>query len=325
MTTNLADNKWNRFWSKLRFSIKEDLGGLIQNPKWFLMRKFSRFTGSLSSAAATLEPVVRPTELALTRSDSYFQDVDVDRIVDELKQDGLCLGIDLPKAVVQEILDHAYSTPCYASSAISQSDPSLGFYYHEKSAAEKALGRRIALARYLNTAALCPAIKKLQADPVLLEIAAKYLDTKPVHQGNRLYWNFATELTRQEKSATACMFHYDVDDYRCLKFFFYLTNVDEYGGPHVCVRGSHQKKKLQHFLLRKREEDQDIIDYYGPEAVEVICGGPGYGFVEYPLCFHKATAPIRQDRLLLQVQYARNDYGILHDTNSAQPQMIQLG
>jgi hypothetical protein len=324
MTTNFSDNVWDRFWSKLRFSVKEDLEGLVKNPKWFLMRKFSRFSGSLPTQEV-LEPLTFNTsQTALGRTDSYFQNVDVDSVVETLRQDGLCLDIYLPQAAVQEILEYAYSTPCFASSAIAERSPDLGFYYHQKSEAEKSLSKKIALARYFNTGSDCPAIQKLQSDPVLLEIARKYLDAKPVHQGNRLYWNFATKLTRQEKSATACMFHYDVDDYRCLKFFFYLTNVDELGGPHVCVRGSHKKKKLKHFLLRKREEDQDIVDYYGADAVEIICGQPGYGFVEYPLCFHKATAPIDHDRLLLQVQFARNDYGILHDTTSLPQKMIEL-
>ena len=109
------------------------------------------------------------------------------------------------------------------------------------------------------------------------------------------------------------MFHYDLDDYRFLKFFFYLTDVDDKSGPHICVRASHKYKKFSHILLRKRETDREIIDSYGEESLVTICGEAGFGFVEDPLCFHKGLTPTHKDRLLLQIEFATTDYGMQND------------
>jgi len=66
-------------------------------------------------------------------------------------------------------------------------------------------------------------------------------------------------------------------------------------------------------LLRKRETDQDIIDYYGSESLVNIYGKAGFGFAEDPLCFHKGIPPTQKDRLILQIEFARTDYGMQHD------------
>ena len=44
---------------------------------------------------------------------------------------------------------------------------------------------------HLNPSLLCPAIKKIENDPKLWEIAAQYLETNPVLIESRLKWTFA--------------------------------------------------------------------------------------------------------------------------------------
>lgn len=69
------------------------------------------------------------------------------------------------------------------------------------------------------------------------------------------------------------------------------------------------KKKLAHILsFFRRRSDQGIVEDYGAENVVPICGPAGFGFVEDTFCFHKATPPTRRDRLMLQIQFALNDY-----------------
>ena len=171
---------------------------------------------------------------------------------------------------------------------------------------------------------LCPAIKKLATDPQLLDIAANYLGGEPVYAGTKLEWLFSLNEQNQRvllkdmnflslKSNTRSgtyFFHYDLDDYNCLKFYFYLTDADLFSGVHFCVRGSHKKKKLAHILsIFRRCSDEHIIDDYGAENVVPICGAAGFGFVEDTFCFHKVTPPSRRDRLTLQIQFTLNDYG----------------
>ncbi len=93
-------------------------------------------------------------------------------------------------------------------------------------------------------------------------------------------------------------------DFRALKFFFYLTDVDESNGPHVCVLGSHRRKRLRHlFTFLIGQEDKDIIDFYGDANIRTMCEKAGHGFAEDPMCFHKGNPPTGNPRLMLEVVF----------------------
>jgi hypothetical protein len=308
MSISLFKNFLYRNFYKFYDLFYEDYKGLTKNPRWLLMRKIARFKTGRDVIKFLFHPSNKLYSSVINESNSCFPDVNVDDVVNTLKTEGLYLGINLPQEIVKEIVDFAHSTVCYANRKTN-----MGFFYHQKEQAQIKSGKNFIIGGYFNTSSLCPAIKKLQNDPKLLAIAARYLNGQPVHQGNMMWWSFSTETTYYEKSQAAQLFHYDIDDYRFLKFFFYLTDVDEQSGPHICVRGSHNKKKLSHIWLRKREPDEKIIDYYGSELLVKICGNTGFGFVEDPLCFHKGITPTHKDRLILQIEFALNDYGMQHD------------
>ncbi|WP_138498166.1 hypothetical protein [Nostoc sp. PA-18-2419] len=305
MSISLFNNCLDRIISKVYNICYENYKGLTKNPKWLLMRKIARFK---TGRAIMIFFLKRSTKLDFNQKNSFFSDLNVNEIVNHLKTEGLCLGINLPPDVVKEIVDFAYSTACYGNRKTD-----MGFFYHQKEEAQAKSGKQFIIGSYFNTTLLCPAIKKLQNDPQLLAIAAAFLDAQPIHQGNLMWWSFSGDTTFYQKSQAAQLFHYDIDDYRFLKFFFYLTDVDDRSGPHVCVRGSHNKKKWSHLWLRKRETDEDIIDYYGFESLVKISGNAGFGFVEDPFCFHKGITPTIKDRLILQIEFAITDYGMQHD------------
>ena len=234
--------------------------------------------------------------------DSIFKDIQVDEVVKTLKQDGLFLGINLPRDSLQDILDFSSS-----ASYMGNANPRLCFSLSEK---EKE-PRSFVSGHHLNPSLLCPAIRKIENDPKLWEIAAQYLETNPVLIESRLKWTFAVGEAVSENMSGLFRFHYDLEDYRFIKFFFYLTDVDELSTPHVCVRGSHNNKKLRHqFSLVRERNDAEIINYYGKENVETVYGKAGSGFVEDFYCFHKGTLPVYKNRLVLEVKFAMNDYGI---------------
>ncbi|MBV6621624.1 MAG: phytanoyl-CoA dioxygenase family protein [Rivularia sp. (in: Bacteria)] len=295
-------------WSQMYDHCYENYKGLTKNPKWLLMRKMSRFEAGRNIMKYLSYSSVKSHQLSLTNKDSIFPQINIDEAVTQLKKEGFYLNLQLPKKIVREIVEFAKNTACYGNRK-SQ----LGFYYHQRAEAEAQLKKNIKVGCYFNTAELCPAISKLQNDSQLLAIAAKYLEKEPIHQGNQLWWSFAGESSDWERRQNAQMFHYDLDDYRFLKFFFYLTDVDNTSGPHICVRGSHKHKKFSHVLMRKREKDREIIEYYGEDSFVTICGEAGFGFVEDPLCFHKGLTPTEGDRLLLQIEFATTDYGMQND------------
>jgi hypothetical protein len=298
------------FYGYLRTGAKRG----ARNPKWLLMFILSRFRIFRFLVISTYE---HPSAYKI--EESIFQELDVDRTIKALREDGSCLGIKLPSDSLHELLEFVHSSSCYANG-----DSELGFSYARKREAEEKYGQSFVRADYFNAALLCPTISELAHDPKILEIASQYLGGKPLYTGSRLWWLFAK---REEDKALltsemmllslkktpregSYFFHYDLDDYRCLKFFFYLTEVDASGGPHCCVRGSHERKKISHlFSPSRRCPDQDIEEFYGSENIKTICGEPGSGFIEDTFCFHKATIPSTKNRLVLLIQFTLNDYG----------------
>lgn len=239
---------------------------------------------------------------------SVLEIVNLNKIIAFLEGDGFALGINLPPNLTRQIWEFAMHTPCYGNN-----DTKLGFFYAEKKQAQAKYGNCFISGHYYNTALLCPVIQALETDPLLLEIATRYLDAKPIHQGNQLWWSFPVESTVYERRRAAQMFHCDLENCRCLNFSFYITDVDLCSNPHVCVRGSHMKKKRSHRFLEGGCSYQEITKYYGYENIVPICGKAGSGFVEDTLCFHKKTVPSSKDRLTLQIQFADRDCGIQSD------------
>ena len=307
------------FWAKYFLMTYQYLKKRLENPEWFLMVTISRF----KTVPLLKSFFVQSQIIEINKATPYLFDIEVDDAVESLKKDSFSLGLKLPESIFQEILQFANSTDCYGNG-----EHHFGFSYIEKEKAEAKCEKTFRRGDYFNSNLLCPAIKKLAKDPKLLEIATKYLGGTPVHTGSRLWWLFSLKeqdqylllekmrfLSLQESTREgAYFFHYDLDDYQFLKFFFYLTDVDVHSGAHVCVRGSHKKKKLAHLLsFFRRSSDEEIAEYYGAENVVPICGEAGFGFAEDTFCFHKAMIPTHEDRLMLQIQFALKNYGNHND------------
>ena len=105
-------------------------------------------------------------------------------------------------------------------------------------------------------------------------------------------------LASQEK------LHFDLDDWRALKFFFYLTPVGHGGGPHVYVRRTHNRRVARHqWTLVVGHPNEDVLDAYGPENETVVLGGAGHGFAVDPFGFHMGTVVRTAPRLMLEVGF----------------------
>jgi hypothetical protein len=246
-------------------------------------------------------------------SQSAFVGVDSGTFTETLKRDGVSLGLRLPASVVQNLITFSDSALCYADR-----NPKLGFHVAEKEAAEVIFGRPILLAQYYNTAQQNPLIKELQSDPFLKLVAAKYLGSIPTHVGTNVWWTFPVQASEEDRAKHAHFYHADVDDFAFLKFFFYLTDVESGDGSHVCVPGTHRApvvSRLSDYWTVRRYDDNEINTTYahGPNSPMEITGEAGTGFAEDTLCVHKGMTPVRNARLLLQIQYALFDYGVQRD------------
>lgn len=285
---------------------------LARHPRFFVMRSVARFPPVRRSALAMQrwwrggDYAAFKAEIA-SRSSNYFGTVDVDRIGTDLLRDGVAFGLSLPAEAVASLCEFAASQPCWA-----ERNPALGFPPGKTDEARRKLGRRFLLAQYFNIRHHSPVVAELAQDPLLLGIAGNYLGTRPRLVGANMWWSYPETLDASARNDAAQMFHYDLDDFRFVKFFFYLTDVDEDSGPHVVVRGSHERKRFASFqdaLKVRRYTDEEIVTLYGADSVLTITGKAGTCFAEDTLAIHKGTTPRTRARLLLQLQYAYNDYG----------------
>jgi hypothetical protein len=247
---------------------------------------------------------------ALQPTSEFFPAVDRAAIATTLEQDGVALGLNLPPSAVEAFLDFAANNPVGANR-----DPELGFQPDRLSTAQAALGRNILIGQYFNVRRDCPVARSLADDPVLRWIAARYLRTIPRLIGVNLWWSYPVVSSLEERNQAAQMFHYDLDDFKFIKFFFYLTNVDEHSGPHVVIKGTHRRKTFKSTLDRlkvRRYTDQEISAAYPGDRILPIVGPAGTGFAEDTLAIHKGRAPA-SPRLTFHVQFALHDFGNQHD------------
>lgn len=266
-----------------------------------LYRSFHR-AGS-SSAAAYLSPY--------DKSQSLFPLVNLERSLFDLKEQGVAQRLDLPGHVVSDIRRFADSAVCYGDRK-----GKYGFKVSARHQAEKSFGKTFQQAQYLRSDLKeCKAISQIENDAVLRSLASRYLGATPVHLTTRLFWSFANETENYDTHMNSTHYHYDLDDYGCIRFFFYLTDVDNHNGPHKYINGSHKRKSLTQKLSKSHalRNEVELADFYGEENVVTVKGPKGTGFAEDSMCFHKATRPKSGDRLLMQVTFAINDYSLHGD------------
>ena len=143
----------------------------------------------------------------------------------------------------------------------------------------------------------CPHILALANSPGLLGLAARHLGCKPTISALGLRWSFPVEGDDSALQA----FHRDSEDWRYLKVLVYLTDVDQHAGPHVYVHGTH----LTPAPVRLRfYSDEEISDAYGDALLLTATGTRGFCFAVDTAGIHKGTAPEKQARLMLQIQYS---------------------
>lgn len=93
--------------------------------------------------------------------------------------------------------------------------------------------------------------------------------------------------------------HYDVDDFKFLKFFCYLSDVDQGCGPHAIIPASHRSRHLFRFFNRQID-DRSAISFGEPL---VLTGPAGTCFFEDTIIYHKGMIPIHRPRVILQVEF----------------------
>lgn len=307
-----AEPDRTRASATLRSRLPELLGEGFRRPAWAMLFLFGRFS-AMRSLARHVASRRRPAPaLPLGAPGHDLSSLPVPDLVARLRQDGLCTGLRLPEATVAEIRDYAETHICYGGPGWNTPiEP------WDHSGAERRHGGRLLAANFPDCDRDCAAIAALIRNPWLNDIAARYLRARPELIDVRLWWTFpATGASRNELSRVALdTFHFDLADWQQLKFFFYITDVDAESGPHVYARGSHVGRPLADQLKPFYSRPWDMVAALrGPDAIEVITGSAGTGFVEDPFGYHTGSGVQRGRRLILELSFGisrttgRRDY-----------------
>jgi hypothetical protein len=225
-------------------------------------------------------------------------------MLSELDRDGFVnLGIALSENQVEVILERLKDIKCYD---LDQKDHSLVNIDDPN--------KEVQMAHYKRDDLIgIPEIVQIANDSRVLNLVSEYLGVKPTISNINCWWSFGDREVAKE----AQFFHRDVDDYKFLKMFFYLTDVHEENGPHIFVKGSHKVNKL---LELRRFSDNEVVENFGNHIITLI-EPKGSCFIEDTYGIHKGQLPLRGKRLMFQVQYS---YLPLHVENYAKRESTLL-
>jgi hypothetical protein len=277
------------------------LADFRENPRWLLMFMFARTSlgrGSQWQGVADGQASKQPVP-SVSPVPSMF-DVSDETIGQALKHDGLFTGLQLPPATVAEIQTFARDTPCFGNH-----DRRLELRPADQISRQDS-ANPVLSGHYFERVADCPAIMAVQQDQLLHSVARNYLGERSCVISTRLWWSFpaGAAMAQQPQLRAREMLHFDLDDWRMLKFFFYLTPVSENAGPHLYVRGTHRRHVLKHQLsLTVGRPADEVLEAYGAERMVRIHGEAGFGFAEDPFGFHAGSLAISTPRLMLEVAF----------------------
>lgn len=144
--------------------------------------------------------------------------------------------------------------------------------------------------------AKAPHLLALANRPDLLALAGDFLGCRPTISYLAAWWSYATDLGAQQ----AELFHRDVDDWRFLKLFVYLTDVSLENGPHVYVRRSADDPRL---TTIRRYSDGEVASAFPADDVLTLTGKAGDGFIENTTGLHRGRPVENGIRLMFQAVY----------------------
>ena len=206
----------------------------------------------------------------------------------ELLEDGLIVNpLDLDLEVIKTIKANLSSKLCH-----DPEKPELGYFTIDKSP------EGIARAYYMcEDVAKVAGVIEIANNPIILNYVTAYFGALPSIDYIGCWWSLPSKATSLTQN-----FHRDIDTLHSLKFFIYLTDVDNESGPHVYIKNSLDKPFET--SKDKMHDDIEIESYFESESMLKLKGKAGSSFLADTFAFHKGLTPKKNPRLLLQVIYS---------------------
>jgi len=219
------------------------------------------------------------------------------------------LDFSLSKEEIDSILNFAYKNPTYGQ---NETEP---IFFDPESPPKKQ-------ARYIwriSDLIQNSVIQKLIKDSAIHQIAQEYLGSKPILSHLTLWLDPVSE----NKSYQPHVYHQDTDGPKYLKFFIYITDVDENSCPHSYIQGTHSFSKNINFAETKRYSDKELLEFYGKENEITFIAPAGTVIAEDTMGFHRGTVPKIGYRLLVQFEYAIQDIPYIREYDNLESKEFQ--
>jgi hypothetical protein len=152
-----------------------------------------------------------------------------------------------------------------------------------------------------------PGIMELINHPRLLALVEAILGCKPTLSDVSLWWLYHNYDREEEAhnhtgyASSPLEYHRDIDNWRVVRVFLYLTDVDTESGPHSYLRGT-QLMNLPIFRRVNLADHQPLhrllqnrLDITGPAGTLIVMD---------PFGLHRAIVPKTRDRLMLAFSYS---------------------
>jgi hypothetical protein len=220
------------------------------------------------------------------------------KAVEDLKETSIAFGFDLPQNYVKKLYDFSIENPLHRWNGEQDK-----FYYHDVRQGRIGSGP-VGIAEVENKENL-KELDEIVRDPGVLDVVRSYLGYKNIRSHTNLFWTFHGDISREDRirQNQTVEYHFDVHHWNFCYLHVYLTDCDRDSGAHELVLRSHKNKPAKWLWGSVKRSDEDIMAYYPSEDLVTVEAKAGAGFLEDTSCYHRALAPVKADRLMLQVRY----------------------
>ena len=157
-------------------------------------------------------------------------------------------------------------------------------------------------------------------DPRLIDVIEAFMGCVPTLYSLHGWWSFPASRPELIHSQ---YFHRDIDDYRFLALFLYLTDVGHAGGPHQVIAGSQTVDGTKRLIDRAKAAGKDINGFDATDSFAASAGeqfsnncerlfgdrvfdatGPaGTMWLVNTMALHRGLMPLNSPRLIVCARY----------------------
>ena len=217
---------------------------------------------------------------------TIFKNIDEDIALKELNDEGIFKDIKLPNEYVDEIIKYCEKRE-------------FNFNRNKKNKIqfnERFNQKDLYIMNLMNPHLDCELIDRVFKDEKIISIVKKYLGVTPKINSTQIFWSipcFDENGKPAETPNKEFGYHYDVDGFKFLKLFFYLTDViDDNSGNHVFIKKNKKEKIFKERMFRRISEETANKNY--GDRINNIIGKAGTGFLEDTSFYHKGKFPLKE-------------------------------